>query len=195
MAIAMMRMGTLIVAGFTILIVGCGQNRTLPPTKNILVNQRLVILDPENAEPWVNDMRRSRWFGELVDTEFFLASKSDVESIDQRIAEFLLATAKQDENRGEHYESGLENISRGLSQYFGQFFLVETGERQLMVCIYSHVEACGVHPEQIAHYNFAPWVADGNGANFLVYFDMTTYEFDDFHINGSQAGPFGDYPN
>ena len=195
MVIPMRRVCAVIVIGLSVLMISCEQSRTLPPTKNILVNHRLVLLDPENAEFWVNDMHKSSWFSELVDPKFVVASKLDVESIDQGVSEYLLATAMQGEDRGKHFKAGLENVSRRLKQYFGQFFLVETGERQLMVCVYSHVEACGVRREQLAQYNYAPMVADGNGANFVVYFDMRTNEFDGFHITGSQAGPFGLYPN
>ena len=190
-----MRLITPALIALSLFAAGCDQNRTLPPTKNVQVSDRLIALHPDNAEPWVNDMRRSRWFTELVDPQFSIAKNADVESIDKKIAGFLVATAQNDEERGDHYKNGLVNISRRLDEYFGQFFMVKLDERQLMVCAYSHIESCGARSEQIAHYNFVPWVADGNGANFLVYFDMATNEFERFHINGSQAGPFGEYPN
>ena len=190
-----MRFKTLSLIAVVFLAIGCRENRTLPPTNNIKVSDRLVVLHPENAELWVNGMRRSRWFTELVNPQFSIAKNSDVKSTDEKIPPFLIATANQNEDRGDHYKSGLENISRRMDEYFGQFFIVNTKERQFMVCVYSHVESSGVRSDQIEHYNFVPWVADGNGANFLVYLDMATNDFEHFHINGSQAGPFGDYPN
>ena len=190
-----MRFETNALVIFMMLAGGCDQTRTLPPTKNIQIDKRLIALHPENAESWVNRMRRSSWFTEFADPEFSIANNADVESIDEKIEGFLVATAQDDEERGDHYNTGLINISRRLDEYFGQFFMVEIDERQIMVCAYSHAEWSGVVSDEIVHYNFVPWVADGNGANFIVYYDMATNEFERLHVNGSQAGPFGDYPN
>lgn len=178
----------LLVAGMIAIVQGDKQSDR---PKNTIVTTRLIAFHPEFAKRDVDSFRPSGWFKEIKDSGYFQPTNEQILKIDLELGDYLgnvVAKSESSDNLP-HFSEGIKRLRAIRHVYGGQFMgATRVDGTKIIICMYSLVEEDIDIFQALDHVQYT---SDGNGRNFQFYYDITTGEKTDFHIEGSFAGPFG----
>lgn len=173
-------------------VVGCADDSE--EDRNIVVNSRIVLLDPAAAKRAIE-----KWSLRFSITESFVPDAAEAKAVDAMINDYLAtvaddpASVEGDDWALPNWKSGILNVRDHLPEYWVQFGGVKTADgKRLLVGFYMYSKAQpDLSWERFSQLDYDPWLSDGDGSNFMVVFDNVTKQFVYFHVEGSDAGPFG----
>ena len=158
--------------------------------KNTIVTTRLIAFHPEFAKGNVDSFRRSGWYKEIKDSGYFQPTNEQILKIDLELGDYLAnVVAKSRSSKTlPNFSEGIKRI-RAIRHFYGGQFMGATRAdgRKIIICMYSMVEDI----DNFQALDHVPYVSDGDGLNFQFYYDVTTGDKTDFHIEGNFGGPFG----
>lgn len=177
----------LLLAGMSTVLQGVTQSDR---PKNTVVTTRLVAFHPEFAKRNVDSFRRSGWYTEIKDAGYFQPTNEQIQKIDKELGGYLatIAAKSRSSKTLPNFAEGINRI-RAIRHFYGGQFMgaTRTDGKRIIICMYSMVEDIDIFQEL----DHVPYVSDGDGENFQFYYDVTTGDKTDFHIEGNFGGPFG----